>query len=77
VLAKLKWSLGIVGAFFVAIAIAFLRGRGEGKKIIEAEQQKRRLESMHQRKAIDDETDQLGAADVDSAYKRWLRDSDR
>lgn len=34
--------LGLAGATLLAIGVAFLRGRAEGKKIIEAEQQKRR-----------------------------------
>ena len=66
--------LPLAGAFVVALGVAFLRGRAEGKKIIEAEQAKRRAEAMKHRKEIDDEVDQMGAADVDSNYSRWLRD---
>ncbi|WP_035102585.1 hypothetical protein [Devosia sp. LC5] len=71
---KIKAGLAIAGAIIFAIGVAFLRGRAEGKKIIEAEQAKRRAESMKQRKEIGDEVDQMGAADVDSNYSRWLRD---
>lgn len=76
-LAKIKWGLGIAGAFVVALFLAFWRGRAAGIQHIEAEQTRHRLESMRQRKEIDDEVDRLGGDDVDSRLNRWLRDDER
>jgi hypothetical protein len=75
--AKLKIGLGIAGAVIVAIGIAFLRGRAAGTAVIDADQEKRRLEAVKHRTEIDDEVDQMGAADVDRNYARWLRDNER
>lgn len=73
---KFKVGLGIAGAVIVAIGIAFLKGRRAGIGHIEAEQAKRRLESVKQRKEIDDEISQLGSNDIDQRYAQWLRDDD-
>lgn len=73
---KLKAALAIAGAVIVSIGIAFLRGRKAGIDHIEAEQDRRRLESMKQRKEVDDEIDALGAQDVDERLKRWNRVED-
>jgi len=40
--AKAKGWLALAGAVIAAVGIAFLRGRAEGKRILEAEQQRRR-----------------------------------
>ena len=71
---RIKVGLGIVGTILFAIGIAFLRGRREGIRHIEAEQQRRRIESMQDRKAVDDEVQNLGSNDVDQRLDRWLRD---
>ncbi|ODT80591.1 MAG: hypothetical protein ABS76_15550 [Pelagibacterium sp. SCN 64-44] len=76
-LSKLKTFAALCGAFFVAVAIAFLRGRRAGVEHMEAELQARRIEAMKARKDVDDEVDQMGAADLDSNYSRWLRDDER
>lgn len=73
---KIKAALAIAVAVIVAIGIAFLRGRKAGIDHIEAEQDRRRLESMKQRKEVDDEIDALGAQDVDERLKRWNRVED-
>ena len=74
---KIKVALGIVGAVIVAIGIAFLKGRRVGIEHIEAEQSARRIQSMKDRKEVDDEVDQLGSNDVDERFARWMRDDDR
>lgn len=66
--------LAVAGFVIFAIGAAFLKGRNEGKRLMEAEQERARLDSLKRRKETDDEVENLGAADVDSAYKRWLRD---
>jgi len=68
---KLKAALAIVGAVIIAIGIAFLRGRKAGIDHIEAEHDRRCLESMKQRMEVDDEIDSLWAQDVDERLNRW------
>ncbi len=75
-LSKLKTFAALCGAFFVAVAIAFLRGRAAGIAHIEAEQSRRRIESIKQRQAVEDEIADLGAQDVDERLKRWNRVED-
>lgn len=74
---KIKGWAALAGVALLAIGVAFWKGRAEGKRLIEAEQARRRLEAVKQRKDVEDEVDQLGHADLDTAYKRWLRDDDR
>ena len=71
---KLQAALAIAGAVIIAIGIAVLKGRAEGIRHMEAEQAKRRAESINDRKEIDDEISQLGSQDVDQRLARWNRD---
>lgn len=73
-LAKLKTFAALLGAFFVVAVIVFFKGRAEGIKYIEAEQQRRRLESLKDRKEVDDEVENYGSNDVDNGLARWMRD---
>lgn len=66
-----------IGAAILALAAAYWRIREDGKNSVRAEQEKHRLESIKQRKETDDEIAQLGTADVDSRYNKWLRDNQR
>lgn len=71
---KIKTGLALAGAFFIALGIAFLKGRAEGKRVLQAEQDRARLNAMKHRKDVDDEIDSLGHADIDSELAKWLRD---
>lgn len=71
---KVQVWAGIALAVVAAIGIAFLRGRSAGIQHIEAEQAKRRIESIQKRKEIDDDVSQMGSSDIDREYDRWLRD---
>lgn len=73
-LSKLKTLAALCGAFFIALGIAWLRGRSAGIQHMEQEQAKRRLESVKQRKEIDDEVQNLGSNDFDQSLNRWMRD---
>lgn len=68
---KIKLGLGVAGAFVVALGIAFVRGRGEGKAFMQAEQQRKR-------DALQQEYDRIDAGPIDpgGAYDR-LRDKSR
>lgn len=72
--AKIKGWAALVGVALLALGVAFLKGRSEGKQIMEAEQDKRRLESVKQRKEIDDEVAGMDATAVDGELAKWLRD---
>jgi hypothetical protein len=73
--AKLKAILAISGAAIVAIGIAFLKGRAEGIRHLEAEQARRRIEAMKDRKEIDDEVSGMDATALDTELTRWMRDN--
>lgn len=66
--AKLKGWAALLGVGLLALGVAFLRGRSEGKKIIEAEQQKRRDQLQEHYDEID-----RSPIDPPAAYNR-LRD---
>lgn len=68
---KLKAGLAIAGAVIIAIGIAVLKGRAEGKRYMEAEQQRKR-------DALQDEYDRIdaGPIDVGGAYDRLRKRSD-
>ncbi|MHC5656031.1 hypothetical protein [Stappia sp. ICDLI1TA098] len=75
--ARLKgWAL-FVGAIAVAVASAYLAGRRSERADARAREARGRLEAMRSRKETDNEVDALGAADLDSRYREWLRDGDR
>lgn len=76
-LSKLKTFAALCGAFFIALGIAFLKGRKAGVEHIEREQAARRIQSMRDRKEVDDEVSNLGSNDLDSGLQRWLRDNQR
>lgn len=69
---KIKAGLAIAGAVIIAIGIALLKGRAEGKAFMEAEQQRKR-------DALQDEYDRIDAGPVDpgGAYDRLRRRSNR
>lgn len=57
---KIKAGLAIAGAVIIAIGIALLRGRAEGKAFMEAEQQRKR-------DALQDHYDEIDRQDIDPA----------
>jgi len=71
---KLKLAGLALAGLFVAVGIAFLRGRRAGIERIEAEQNRRRIEAVKTRKDIDDDVANLGSNDVDVGLAKWLRD---
>jgi hypothetical protein len=62
---KIKAALAIAGAVIVALGIALLKGRADGKRYMEAEQQRKR-------DALQDEYDRIDAGPIDpgGAYER-------
>ena len=74
---KIKGWAAAVGLIAFALGVAFFKGRSAGIQHIESEQTKRRLEALKDRKAVDDEVENLGSGDLDSRYREWLRDNKR
>lgn len=67
---KIKLGLGVAGAFVVALGIAVLKGRAEGIRHMEAEQQRKRDALQQHYDEIDSRP-----VDVGGAYDRLRRRS--
>jgi hypothetical protein len=74
---KIKAGAIALAGVIIAIGLVFLKGRKAGIDHIEAEQSARRVQSMKDRKAVDDDVQNLGSNDVDQSFDRWLRDDKR
>lgn len=72
---RLKGYLFAAGAALAVIGGAYMKGRVDRKRELEAERQKERLRAIQQRKDVDDEVGNLGASDLDERYREWLRDT--
>lgn len=71
---NLKGWAAFAGIILFAIGVAFWKGRRAGIEHLEAEQQRRRLEALKNRKEVDDEVQSYGSNDIDTGLARWLRD---
>lgn len=69
---KVKSGLALAGMVLLAIGISFLRGRAEGIKVIEAEQQRRRDALQEHYNEIDRQP-----VDPDGSYDRLRRLRDK
>lgn len=72
---SIKFYALAAGAALLALVAAYWRIREDGKNSVRAEQDKRRLETIQQRKEIDDEVAGMDGTSVDSNYTKWLRDN--
>lgn len=70
------WKGALAAAAGLIAALSYGKGRAEGKAIIEAEQNRARLDAIKRRNEVDDEINSLGAQDVDERLKRWNRVED-
>ncbi len=61
-------------AVIVALGVAWLKGRSEGKAMIVEEQKQQRAESIVQRKETDEKVDAVPTADLDERIDKWMRD---
>lgn len=72
--AKIKgYALAVAGAV-VFLVFAYLRARQDGKNAAIAEQRRRQLDAMKQKKESDDEVDRMGADGRRDELDRWMRD---
>lgn len=71
---KIKGWAALAGAALLAVGVAFLKGRSEGRRVFEAKRTEQRVGAMKERKDVDDEIDSLGHADVDQRLAKWMRD---
>lgn len=65
--------IAALGALLALIVGAFLKGRSDGKAIMAEEQERHRREAIEAKRKIDSEIDDLGHADLDQRFSRWLR----
>lgn len=73
----LGWQ-GLVGLAFAAVAlVSHNAGRRQALERERRKQEQERARAQQARKEVDDEIENLGAADVDHRLARWLRDGDR
>jgi len=66
-------TAGLVAALIGAAAL-FFKGRSAGINSERAKQDRQRIESMQKAKEIENEVQDLGSNDLDSEYRKWLRD---
>lgn len=67
---------GYAAAAGAIIAVAFgiwLKGRSEGKAVMQAEQERHRAEAIAAKRKSDSEIDDLAPADLDHRFNRWVR----
>lgn len=70
---KIGGGLAAVGALILLLFGAWQKGRREGKDIMQAEQDRHRAEAIAAKRESDSEIDDLGRADVDQRFDRWVR----
>lgn len=68
------WQGALAAAAGFIAALSYGKGRAEGKAIIEAEQNRARLDAVKRRKEVENDVNALGSNDVDERLKRWNRD---
>lgn len=71
-----KARLMLGGVIALGVMLAAFRLISIGKQQQMAEDARRRLEAVKQRRQVDDEVGQLGNADLDRRHSRWLRDDE-
>lgn len=76
-LPKLEMIRLALAGFFIALFWAWWAGRKDGIKHIEGEHASRRIQSVKDRKEVDDEVSNLGSNDLDRGLDRWMRDDER
>lgn len=65
----------LLGAAIIGALIAYMKGRLSGARLERDKQAKHRLDAIKDRKELDDEVADLGHADLDDRFKRWLQDN--
>jgi hypothetical protein len=61
------------GALIAALLAFWWRARQDGKDLMQAEQDRHRAEAIAAKRKSDSEIDDLGHADLDQRFDRWLR----
>lgn len=67
------WIVSI-GAGLLVLWGLYLKAKRDGAAQLQAEQDRARIKAMQARKEINDETENLGPADLDKRMSGWLRD---
>lgn len=61
------------GALIAMIAAIWWKGRQDGKDMMREEQERHRREMIEAKRKQDNEIDNLGPADLDHRFQRWVR----
>lgn len=66
--------LAAAGVVIAVLLGAWLKGRAAGKAAMREEQERHRREAIARKRKLDSEIDDLGPADLDQRFARWVRD---
>lgn len=77
VFGKLKGWLALGGVAIIAIFVAFLRGRHEGKKLIEAEQSRQRIKAIKKKAETDEKVRKMDRSTRRGKLREWMRGDGR
>lgn len=64
------------GALIAVLASIWWKGRQDGKDAMREEQERHRREVAEAKRKRDSEIDDLGPADLDHRFQRWVRDKE-
>lgn len=70
------WLLAAGGLIAIGVSL-WLKGRQEGKALMREEQERHRREAITLRKKLDSEVEDLGHADLDHRFSKWVREDGR
>lgn len=70
-----RW-LFIAFSMVSVVALAYLRGKSEGRKQEEIQHVRRRVEAMREANEVRDDVESRSDSDVRDDLSRWMRDND-
>lgn len=71
--ARLSSYAVAASALIAAVFAIWLKGRQDGKRIMQEEQDRHRAEALAAKRKSDSEIDNLAPADIDHRMDRWVR----
>lgn len=70
---RIAGYVAALGVLLTMIASIWWKGRQDGKELMREEQERHRREALEAKRKRDSEIDDLGPADVDQRFERWVR----
>lgn len=74
---RIAGYLVAAGALIAMIGAIWLKGRQDGKELMREEQERHRREALEAKRKRDSEIDNLGPADLDHRFQRWVREPEQ